>query len=71
MKKVNVGVKMITNKKIDEAFEFYNLNCKYKDMCYQCAEEINNNEIDLEAFKNIYERLYYGDFKDINGLGYH
>lgn len=59
---------MIINKKIDEAFEFYNIDCKYKYMCYKCAEEINNNVIYLNAFEKVYKRLYYNDFKDIKEL---
>lgn len=37
-------------------------------MCYKCAEEINNNKIYLNAFKKIYDKLYYNDFKDIKKL---
>ena len=35
---------MISKKKIDEAFEFYNIDKSYKKKCYECIEEINQSE---------------------------
>ena len=35
---------MISKKKIDEAFEFYNIEKAYKEKCYRCAEKINQSE---------------------------
>ena len=59
---------MIVYRKIDEAFDFYNIDSKYKETCYKCAEEINNNDNYLSAFKKVYEILYYNDFKNIKEL---
>lgn len=59
---------MIVYKKIDEAFDFYNIDNKYKKMCYDCAEEINNSCIYTEAFDRVYKKIYYNDFKDIRKL---
>ena len=59
---------MIVYRKIDEAFDFYNIDNKYKKICYDCAEEINNSDIYTEAFNKVYKRLYYNDFSDIREL---
>jgi len=59
---------MIVYRKIDEAFNFYDIDNKYKKMCYDCAEEINNSDIYTEAFNKVYKRLYCNDFDDIREL---
>ena len=59
---------MIVYKKIDEAFDFYSIDNKYKKMCYDCAKEINNSDIYTEAFDTVYKRLYYNDLRDIREL---
>lgn len=59
---------MIVYRKIDEAFDFYNIDNKYKNICYDCAEEINNSDTYTEAFNKVYKRLYYNDFSDIREL---
>lgn len=59
---------MIVYSKIDEAFDFYNIDNKFKKICYDCAEEINNSSIFTEAFDKVYKRLYYNDFSDIREL---
>lgn len=59
---------MIDYKKIDEAFDFYNINNKYNKICYDCVKEINNSNIYTEAFNKVYKRLYYNDFSDIREL---
>ena len=59
---------MIVYRKIDEAFDFYNIDNKYKKICYDCAEEINNSDTYTEAFNKVYKRLYYNDFSDIREL---
>ena len=48
---------MINKMKIDEAFEFYNIDKSYKEECYRCIEEINRSE----NYKNIcYKLCKYG-----------
>lgn len=59
---------MIVYRKIDEAFDFYNIDNKYKKICYDCAEEINNSDTYTETFNKVYKRLYYNDFSDIREL---
>lgn len=59
---------MISKEKIDEAFEFYNIDKSYKEKCYRCAEEINRNEYHKKSFKDVYETLYCSDFSKIKGL---
>ncbi len=59
---------MIVYRKIDEAFDFYNIDNTYKKICYDCAEEINNSDTYTEAFNKVYKRLYYNDFSDIREL---
>ena len=63
-----VRVNMIDNKLIDKAFNFYNIDEKYKKKCYKCAEEINKSDIYSKAFNNVYKKLYYNDFSDIREL---
>jgi hypothetical protein len=53
---------LIDSKIIDEAFEFYNIDKKYKEKCYKCAEKINQNESFFKAFNRVYETLYFSDF---------
>ena len=59
---------MIDCKKIDKAFDFYNINIKYKKTCYECIEEINNDDICTKKFNEVYNKLYYDDFKNIKEL---
>lgn len=59
---------MITYNKIEEAFDFYNIDSKFKKLCYDCAEEINNSYIYTEAFNKVYKKLYYDNFSDIREL---
>lgn len=59
---------MISKKKIDEAFEFYNIDKVYKEKCYRCANEINQNEYYKKVFNDVYETLYCNDFSKIKEL---
>lgn len=59
---------MIVYKNIGEALKFYNIDNKYKKICYKCVEEINNSDIYTKAFDKVYEKLYYNDFSDIREL---
>ena len=59
---------MIYKKKIDEAFEFYNIDKSYKKECYRCARDINQNEYYKKLFDNVYETLYCSDFIKIKEL---
>ena len=59
---------MISKKKIDEAFEFYNIDKSYKKKCYECIEEINQSEYYKRLFQNVYETLYYSNFSKIKKL---
>lgn len=59
---------MINKIKIDEAFEFYNIDKKYKEKSYRCAEEINQNDDYKKSFNDVYKILYCGDFSRIEEL---
>ena len=59
---------MIKKMKIDEAFEFYNIDKSYKEECYRCVEEINRSENYKKVFKDVYKILYCSDFSRIEEL---
>ena len=59
---------MIDKNMIDEAFEFYNIDESYKEKCYKCAKEINENKYYKKVFDKVYERLYYSEFSVIKEL---
>ena len=59
---------MISKKKIDEAFEFYNIEKAYKEKCYRCAEKINQREYYGKLFNDVYNTLYCDDFIEIKEL---
>lgn len=57
---------MIINRdEVDKGFEYYNLNFKYKNRCYECLKVISENAQYLLSFENIFKKLNYGDFKNI------
>lgn len=53
---------------IDKVFEFYNIDDKYKDRCYECINNINANEKFKNSFDKIYEILYLKDFNKVKEL---
>ena len=59
---------MIDYKRIDKAFDFYNINVKYKNKCYDCIKKINNSDIYIEVFNKVYKKLYYDDFSKLRQL---
>ena len=59
---------MISKKKIDEAFEFYNIEKAYKEKCYRCAEKIYQSEYYGKLFNDVYNTLYCDDFIKIKEL---
>lgn len=59
---------MIVYKNIDEALKFYDIDNKYKKICYKCVEEINNSDVYTKAFDKVYKKLYHDDFSDIKEL---
>ena len=63
-----VGEKVINKIKIDEAFEFYNIDKIYKEKSYRCAEEINQNDDYKKSFNDVYKILYCCDFSKIEEL---
>lgn len=56
---------MISNLEIDKGFNYYNLEPKYKNRCYLCAELINKNVNFLNSFNKVFDLLNYGSFNDI------
>lgn len=59
---------MILVDDIDSAFEYYDLNDKYRTRCYECANIINSNEFFLDSFNKIYNLLNNADFSKIKEL---
>lgn len=59
---------MIMYKDIDEAFNFYGIDSKYKKRCYECIDEINKSDLFKGAFDRVYKTLYLSDFKNISKL---
>ncbi len=59
---------MINKVIIDEAFEFYNIDIKYKDKCYKLVDELSNNKYYESLFSNVYNILYCENFININKL---
>jgi len=56
---------MINKMEIDKGFNYYNINPKYKNRCYACAEAINKNIDCLNSFNKIFNLLNYENFNDI------
>lgn len=59
-------------KVIDEAINFYDIDLKYKEMCYKCIEQIKLEKFN-ELISNFYEKNFndireYWEQKDINKL---
>ena len=48
---------MINKPDIDKSIKYYNIDEKYKEKCYKCITEINNNKKYLETFNEVYEKL--------------
>ena len=59
---------MIEKKVIDKALDFYNIDLKYKKSCYECIENICNNDDLKSSFEKIYTKLYKLDFIEIKEL---
>jgi hypothetical protein len=53
---------------IDGAFEFYGLDETYKEKCYNCLKEINGNQAFKDAFKRVYDRIYFGNLDTLRFL---
>ena len=56
---------MIEKTEIDKGFKYYNLDRKYINRCYECADIINNNAQYLELFNKMFMVLNYEDFDNI------
>ena len=50
---------------LEQAFSFYGIDEGYKDRCYACMQSIAGNALHKEAFQNVFERIYCGDFKEV------
>lgn len=59
---------MIEKIEIDNGFTFYDIDEKFKQKCYECADGINKNLIYLNAFNKIYYLLNNLDFNKIKEL---
>ena len=59
---MNIGIDIdciISKTIIDKGLEFYNIkNDTYKDNCYKCLEEIEENTKHQDTFKKVYDILY-------------
>lgn len=55
-------------KTIDEALEFYDIDKKYKKVCYQCVEDINKNFNARKLLEKIVTKLFKDDFTTIKEL---
>ena len=55
-------------KTIDEALEFYDIDKKYKKVCYQCVEDINKNFDASKLLEKIVIKLFKDDFTTIKKL---
>lgn len=50
---------VITKNKIDRALSFYNINdIEYKEKCYQCIDELNNDSVQKNIANNLFNILY-------------
>ena len=59
---------MINKEIIDEAFVFYNIDKKYKERCYEALKNINSSKKYMNAFKEVYTKLYINEFSSIEPL---
>lgn len=58
----------MNKKTINEALEFYNIDKKYKEACYQCIEDINNNLDTSKLLEKIITKLFEKDFITLKEL---
>ena len=59
---------MILIDDIDRAFEYYDLDDKYRNRCYECANSINSKKLFLDSFNKMYNLLNNVDFSKIKEL---
>ena len=62
------GLNMIENMNIDEALKFYNLDNRYRKICYDTMNKIDYNIKLSEDFKKLYNMLYNDNFDDVKKL---
>lgn len=67
-KTINVGESMINKEIVDEAFEFYEIDAKYKEKSYETLEEISKNKSFTESFNKAFKMLYKDEFSNIKDL---
>lgn len=56
------------NKWIKKAIEFYNINEKYEEKCYECYKKMVQNEEQLKRFDDIEHKLYEENYLKIKKL---
>lgn len=59
---------MLRKENINEALEFYHIDHKYKDICYEAIDQINHSSNMLEDFEKLYHRLYHENFNRVTSL---
>lgn len=59
---------MILIDDIDRAFEYYDLDDKYRNRCYECVNSINSKKLFLDSFNKMYNLLNNEDFSKIKEL---
>lgn len=59
---------MIKKEDVNEALEFYNIDNKYKDICNEIIDKINNSSNMREDFEKLYNRLYNENFNMVKPL---
>lgn len=59
---------MINNIDIENAFKYYNLDDRYKNRCYECAKNINSNQLFLESFIKVQDILNDDNFSIIRNF---
>lgn len=59
---------MINQKIVDEAFEFYEIDTKYKEKSYETLEEISKNKNFIKSFNKAFKILYEDEFSNIKNL---
>lgn len=59
---------MINKEIIDESFDFYEIDNKYKEKCYNIVNDICKNDVFKKSFENMYKILYEDDFEKIKKI---
>ncbi|MBQ3022345.1 MAG: hypothetical protein IJD91_03345 [Clostridia bacterium] len=59
---------MIKKSDIDSGIKFFNIDNKYKEKCYECADFLNADSRFLKSFQDVYDFLNYGNINNLKKI---